>query len=571
VAVLLHNGKRSFVVGGQPESVAGFGSFVHDWVYKSPNVNCVLRVLPVTVPFHSEHYLSSVVPTMTEVFDKLESEGMKVRFDGQQLRIPVYSFVDGEDLRNSDTTVQGHLFLRLVSDIAEMPLHWDTVIAAAFDPTNNGHINGHINGHTNGHTNGTDGSSAVSHGHQRTSSSAPSPLPAATTSFFIADFGPGFYVQALSRHSIEEQFGKDQRMNVEIIDLSLSNEVQFLTPGLSRDCKWTANEKLQRNSNMMMLCRTGSGTMLAGMSSPSSSSTASSASSSASADTSPSSASSSSSVGANAGEKLQQQDQQQHHRRIGGETVVQFINVRVLRRHQLLREDVWIAGGKVIDPEAYSWELTRRFRKPCAIVADTVVDGKGMILAPGFIDIQVNGGFGIDFSSSTTMTPLLLQQFAQRVLAHGCTSFCPTVVSSSAAAYRKLMPVFTTAAAAAAKAKSANDVGRNNGAMVDSVAGEVLGVGVGAEVLKLHLEGPFINLDKKGAHNPSVITAPSPDAGGAGDEGDADAGNADENEGGAQIKTDGDGGGAEGLAQIAREEGALQAVLDRYSDGIVMV
>jgi hypothetical protein len=193
---------------------------------------------------------------------------MKVRFDGHQLRIPVYSFVDGEDLRKNDTSVQGHLFLRLVSDIAEMPLHWDSVIASAFDPTNHQAAGSITNGSSGSSGGGAGGGSGGAGGasYRHLNSAGVSPSPASVASFFIADFGPGFYVQQLSRHAIEEQFGKDHQMNVdvEIIDLSLSNEVQFLTPGLSRECKWTADEKLLRNS-FHSLRRTGSREVISNM------------------------------------------------------------------------------------------------------------------------------------------------------------------------------------------------------------------------------------------------------------------------------------------------------------------
>ena len=145
----------------------------------------------------------------------------------------MYSFVDGEDLRYNDATVHGHVLQRVVADIAEMPLHWDTVIEAAFTALNN---DSHDNdNHDNDSERGTSSMSSLNNSYapsggtaagQRSASHAP------VKEYFLADFGPGYYVQQLSRHCLQSgRVVKSEQ--VEIMDLSLSNEVQFLTPSLS--------------------------------------------------------------------------------------------------------------------------------------------------------------------------------------------------------------------------------------------------------------------------------------------------------------------------------------------------
>lgn len=63
--------------------------------------------------------------------------------------------------------------------------------------------------------------------------------------------------------------------------------------------------------------------------------------------------------------------------------VLQFTNCRILRGGTLLREDLWVRGGRILDPEKLFFEERR--------VADEQRDCGGRILAPGFIDVQING------------------------------------------------------------------------------------------------------------------------------------------------------------------------------------
>lgn len=48
------------------------------------------------------------------------------------------------------------------------------------------------------------------------------------------------------------------------------------------------------------------------------------------------------------------------------------------------------------------------------------------------------GGFGIDFSQSKSITSNDVERVAKGILAHGVTSFCPTLVTSPVEIYDKV-------------------------------------------------------------------------------------------------------------------------------------
>src|SRR5581483_6281943 len=87
-----------------------------------------------------------------------------------------------------------------------------------------------------------------------------------------------------------------------------------------------------------------------------------------------------------------------------------------------------------------------------------VVDGRGGVLLPGFVDVHVHGGEGADVDG--------LRRLARFHAAHGVTAVLPTTWAAPAAALE---------AAVAAVAEA---------------AGPVEG---GATILGAHLEGPWIN------------------------------------------------------------------------------
>jgi N-acetylglucosamine-6-phosphate deacetylase len=113
---------------------------------------------------------------------------------------------------------------------------------------------------------------------------------------------------------------------------------------------------------------------------------------------------------------------------------------------------------------------------PCPPGAEPF-DGAGLTLAPGYIDLQVNGAFGLDF----TAAPQTIWEVGAALPRYGVTAFLPTIVTS---------PLETIAAA--------QKVLR---------AGPPPGY-LGAEAIGLHLEGPFLNPAKRGAHDPALMRLP---------------------------------------------------------------
>jgi N-acetylglucosamine-6-phosphate deacetylase len=107
-----------------------------------------------------------------------------------------------------------------------------------------------------------------------------------------------------------------------------------------------------------------------------------------------------------------------------------------------------------------------------SVIAERVVLPPGSLLAPGLIDLQVNGGGGLLFNDSPTAETARAIAAAHRRL--GTTGILPTLITDTPAKF-----------AQAAEAAS-----------------------IGAGVLGLHFEGPFLGPSRPGVHPAALIRPP---------------------------------------------------------------
>ncbi|HEY7884739.1 MAG TPA: N-acetylglucosamine-6-phosphate deacetylase, partial [Cellvibrionaceae bacterium] len=115
------------------------------------------------------------------------------------------------------------------------------------------------------------------------------------------------------------------------------------------------------------------------------------------------------------------------------------------------------------------------------VVQDAVnVELNGGILAPGFIDLQVNGGGGAFFTNAPNIDTLKTMLDGHRPT--GTTSMLPTLISATRDTHQAGIDAVRAAVA-------------------ENMAG----------ILGIHLEGPFFDLEKRGAHNAEFIRAISED------------------------------------------------------------
>ncbi|TCV97984.1 N-acetylglucosamine-6-phosphate deacetylase [Biostraticola tofi] len=110
-------------------------------------------------------------------------------------------------------------------------------------------------------------------------------------------------------------------------------------------------------------------------------------------------------------------------------------------------------------------------------------DLAGAVLAPGFIDLQLNGCGGVQFNDSLQALSVHTLEVMQRAnQKSGCTSFLPTLITST--------DEFMCRAVEVMRAYLAQN---------------------SHQALGLHLEGPWLNPVKKGTHDEHLMRRPEPE------------------------------------------------------------
>lgn len=118
--------------------------------------------------------------------------------------------------------------------------------------------------------------------------------------------------------------------------------------------------------------------------------------------------------------------------------------------------------------------ITKIDEGPLTAEVDLVVDLNGRLLLPGFVDVQVNGGGGVLFNADPTAAGIRLIASTHRRF--GTTGLLPTLITDELDVVRRAIT-----------------------AVDEAIEAAVPGV------LGIHLEGPYLSTERKGAHDASKL------------------------------------------------------------------
>ncbi len=152
----------------------------------------------------------------------------------------------------------------------------------------------------------------------------------------------------------------------------------------------------------------------------------------------------------------------------------------LLRGGEVLTPAGWQAADLRIDDGAIGG-LDERAVGAHSGPSREVIDVDGLRLVPGFVDLQINGGWGHDFQR----VPDAIWRVGQRLVELGVTTFLPTLTTDGF-------------------------VRRRTGLQAWREGQRSLGGFLGAEPLGFHLEGPWLAPSRHGAHSRELLR-PVPD------------------------------------------------------------
>jgi len=139
-----------------------------------------------------------------------------------------------------------------------------------------------------------------------------------------------------------------------------------------------------------------------------------------------------------------------------------------------------ICGGDVLTPagwQEFDLNIVDGLISGSTASAGDVVDASGLKIVPGFIDLQINGGWGHDLQRD----PAALWTLAHRLVEVGVTSFLPTLTTNGFSRRREAFNAWLAGPPAD-----------------DEVA-------LGADAIGWHIEGPWLAPSRHGAHSRELL------------------------------------------------------------------
>jgi N-acetylglucosamine-6-phosphate deacetylase len=151
--------------------------------------------------------------------------------------------------------------------------------------------------------------------------------------------------------------------------------------------------------------------------------------------------------------------------------LIKIYNGQIITPERIIQNGVLlIKDGRIAEVADHNFEV------PEAVG----VNANGKYISPGFIDIHVHGGAGFDFMDNTVEAYLEIAKMHAR---YGTTALYPTTLTGSTEDIIKTLETFDKA-------------GPKNIS--------------GAQLMGLHLEGPYFAMNQRGAQDPKYIRNPDP-------------------------------------------------------------
>jgi len=145
----------------------------------------------------------------------------------------------------------------------------------------------------------------------------------------------------------------------------------------------------------------------------------------------------------------------------------------------IITEDHLIKGGALRIEDGLIAEIYKS-APPMELPDVEYIDAEGRYISPGFIDIHVHGGGGVEFMCDSAEDAVTV---CMTHLRHGTTSIVPTTSSAEQGAFVR---------------------------SVSSINKAVEMMDAGPNVLGIHMEGPYFAYSQRGAQDPKYVRNPDP-------------------------------------------------------------
>ncbi len=153
------------------------------------------------------------------------------------------------------------------------------------------------------------------------------------------------------------------------------------------------------------------------------------------------------------------------------DTFLKIVNAKIITPQRIINEGTVIIKNGLIESVG---------NKNIEVESAIEIDAAGLYLSPGFIDLHIHGGGGADFMDGTEEAFLTIAKTHAR---YGTTAMYPTTLTSEKRDLLETLEAFERA-----------DTKNTNG----------------AQLMGMHLEGPYFAMNQRGAQDPRYIRNPDP-------------------------------------------------------------